>query len=591
MVSLSLFRERPLVPILSGLIPARVREYRPSLVFCVCAFTVVCSLLLGGGTRGGFLSDAILQLLAIPPLLIAVSCLVESRSLQAGARRDISWILAFCCAIALVPLIQLIPLPPSIWTHLPGRGEIAQLMSLLGGDMPWLPISLSAHSTWLSALSLLPPMAVFLATIQLGYLERRYLSLLIIAVGVVSVFVGLTQVAQGQASPLRFFSITNPTEAVGFFANRNHFAALLYAVLAFAAVWAIDASFKIQTWSDLRTLASSRVATLTAIFLVFIIVVAGEAIGRSRAGLALTMVALLSAFALAFADPRRPAGAKANKFLFAAIVAAVLLSLQFALYRILDRFGTDPLELARGTFAHVTVAAASAFMPFGSGSGTFVPVYQLFERAPDLIPDTYVNHAHDDFLEIWLETGIVGPIMICVFLVWWGIASVKLWRAPHGDMHAFDCTLARAATVVIGLLLAHSLVDYPLRTGAIMAVFAVCCAYLIEPVGATENRPRIAPLPLRQAGRRSEPALKAVSMLPNPAIAPTPRDGTHVHPSPQFGGRWGEDIEWPDEWQNSHEKKEFRSAGFTPDQGGPDQAQPGGRSEPKRTSQADEEER
>ena len=425
-------------------------------------------------------------------------------------------------------------------------------------------------------------MAVFLTTLQLSYAERRQLTLLIIAIGVVSVFVGLTQVAQGQSSPLRFFSITNPTEAVGFFANRNHFAALLYAVLVFAAAWAIDAGFKIQTWNDIRTLSSPRTAALTAIFLVFIVVIAGEAMARSRAGLALTMVALLAAFALAFTDPRKRAGAKANKFLSVAIVVAILLSLQFALYRILDRFGTDPLEQARTTFGHVTFAAASAFMPFGSGSGTFVPVYQLFERPTDLIADTYVNHAHDDLLEIWLETGIVGPAMICVFLVWWVLTAMKLWRKPAPSVHAFDCTLARAATIVIGLLLAHSLVDYPMRTGAIMAVFAFSCACLIEPVRAADQKPRIAPALPREARQRSGVPARAVSMPPSdPSFAPVRRDETKTRPVPQFGGRWGEDVEWPDEWQNPQAKGDFRSAGANSDPSDPNSAQPNGRPEPE----------
>ena len=50
-------------------------------------------------------------------------------------------------------------------------------------------------------------------------------------VGIIGVFVGLFQVAGGPESPLRYFEITNPTEAVGFFANRNHFAALLYCLI------------------------------------------------------------------------------------------------------------------------------------------------------------------------------------------------------------------------------------------------------------------------------------------------------------------------------------------------------------------------
>src|SRR4029077_10486783 len=41
--------------------------------FWLAAFTLLAALLLGGGTRGGFLSDALLQLLAIPLLLVSAS--------------------------------------------------------------------------------------------------------------------------------------------------------------------------------------------------------------------------------------------------------------------------------------------------------------------------------------------------------------------------------------------------------------------------------------------------------------------------------------------------------------------------------------
>ena len=41
-----------------------------SLLFYLCAFVMVASLTLGGGGRIGYLSDAILQLLAIPLLFV-----------------------------------------------------------------------------------------------------------------------------------------------------------------------------------------------------------------------------------------------------------------------------------------------------------------------------------------------------------------------------------------------------------------------------------------------------------------------------------------------------------------------------------------
>src|SRR5262249_16018400 len=154
-----------------------------------------------------------------------------------------------CFAIALLPLLQLIPLPPWIWRKLPGRETIVTVFELVGGQSTWMPISMSPTATWLSFLSLLPPMAIFLGAVQLGYRERCWLGLVGISVGIVSAFLGLLQVAQGPSSRLRFFeSNMNAGEAVGFFLNRNDFAALLYMVLLFAGSWATDIALKAVSW-------------------------------------------------------------------------------------------------------------------------------------------------------------------------------------------------------------------------------------------------------------------------------------------------------------------------------------------------------
>ena len=164
-----------------------------SPLFYLCAFVVVAGLILGGGTIGGFLSDSILQLLAIPLLLVSIWKMIEL-PLTEQARLAV-W---FCIALALIPLIQLVPLPPSIWTALPNRQPSVEAFELLGKPVPWMPISVSPEATWLSALSLIPPIAIFLATLLLSYRERRFLTLVIIAVGILSVFLGLLQVAQGR---------------------------------------------------------------------------------------------------------------------------------------------------------------------------------------------------------------------------------------------------------------------------------------------------------------------------------------------------------------------------------------------------------
>jgi O-antigen ligase len=515
----------------------------------LCALVIVSSLLLGGGTRSGFLSDALLQLIAVPLVLASLS-----RMLDVPLAKMAWWALAFCAAIVLVPLVQLIPLPPRTWMALPNREQSAAAFELLGRDLPWMPASVSPHATWLSALSLLPPLAVFLGTLQLGYRERRRLSLVILAIGVISVFVGLTQVAQGPASPLRFFAITNPTEAVGFFANRNHFAALLYALTLFTAAWVVDTAMATGTGQAHRRYETASIMALMAGFTVLVMLVAAQAMTRSRAGLGLTIVALFGALALAFSDRRRAPGATPIKLILGATVLAVIFAVQFALYRILERFAADPLADARIPFARNTIEAAKAYMPIGSGMGTFVPVYSRFERPEDTLSATYANRAHNDLLEVWLEAGAVGPALIALFVVWLVWKSVRLWRgAPH-EGRDIDHALARAATIVIALVLAHSFVDYPLRTGAIMAVMAFACALLIDPAPGVGGEERREPQGARErvrhrSTRRAAPASPSTPSWAS-SLAGRQADPAGVLPR-HAGERWGADIEWPEEWRNN----------------------------------------
>jgi O-antigen ligase len=86
----------------------------------------------------------------------------------------------------------------------------------------------------------------------------------------------------------------------------------------------------------------------------------------------------------------------------------------------------------------------------------------------------YVIHAHNDYAELALETGLPGILLIIAILAWWGRAAWHAWiysdRGPY----------ARAASIGSAAILVHSVVDFPLRTAAIAAVFAMCLALLAE---------------------------------------------------------------------------------------------------------------
>ena len=545
MVLFDTLRNHPLRLKLGELVPARLREERPSMLFGCSASILVASIMLGGGTHGGFLSDTILELLAIPALLAALSTLI---ALPKEQRRRARWALALCSAIALVPLLQLVPLPPAIWTAMPHRKEMAEIFALLAQNAPWRPISVEPDATWVSVLSLLPPLAVFLGVIQLDYHERRLMSFVLLGMGIVAAALGTIQVGQGPSSPLRFYEITSDVEAVGFFANQNHFAAFMYSLLPFAAAWATDLAFTMTPWRDRRQLETASVSILISIFLGFTVLIGAEVLTRSRAGLALVIAAAFAALALPLADRRRPSRLTPFKLMSGVALAVVLLSVQFGLYRVYEKFSVDPMQDARLVFARNTVAAAKAYMPFGSGVGTFVQVYPSFEPPRDTIADVYVNHAHNDWLEMGLEGGVMSMAVMAAFLIWFALSSVRIWRDGAAHARTIDLLLARAATMVPPLLMAHSLVDYPLRTGAMMAVFALSCAFLVEPLVAGRDDRAV------RGARASHAGMASSRSLPAPAHAParpaeTRPDLRPARPAPRPAEPWGEDVEWPAEWR------------------------------------------
>jgi hypothetical protein len=65
-----------------------------------------------------------------------------------------------------------------------------------------------------------------------------------------------------------------------------------------------------------------------------------------------------------------------------------------------------------------------------------------------------------------------------LFLAWWAAAVWRVWRSS--EAHPF----ARAASIASAAVLAHSIVDFPLRTAAISVCFGMCLALLADSTGA-----------------------------------------------------------------------------------------------------------
>ncbi|WP_205480485.1 O-antigen ligase family protein [Sphingomonas arenae] len=405
--------------------------------FCAAA------LLLGGSVQAVW-SNLILQLGA---LLLVTWAMLRGRPPEHSR-----WLVALLWLIVLLPAVQLVPLPPAVWSNLPGREEAVRGFALRNEPLPWLPISLAPYETIATGLMLLPPVVVFTSMMRLTTLRPLDLMMVILSCASLHVLLGLMQVSAGTAWYLHAFS--NAGAATGFFANANHLAAMLLVSLPILAAAASEYSARIDA-SGKRILWLLVAAAGSLLLL-------GLLLTGSSAGmlLALPVVgASLTLFRGVHLLGRR-----------SVLAAAALLALAGGVALSVASRDSTAL-LSRQQIWEKTAPLVVKYAPLGSGLGTFEPLYRLTED-PSSVDRTFINRAHNDYLQLALETGVPGMLLLLAFLAWWMRRTYRLWQPGGGDLRA------RAGTIASGALLAHSLVDYPLRTSANATLLAICIALM-----------------------------------------------------------------------------------------------------------------
>lgn len=441
------------------------------------------SFLLGGASRQHELRLALVELAALPLLAFGLISIIRQTPLPVSRLA-----IGILAAAAALPLLQLIPLPPGLWTALPGRTDAALALEVGGLAPGWVPLTLTPDRTWASFLAILPPVAMFLGVIACRGEFRGTLVLLLLIFSTAAVLLGAVQLASG-TEVFYPWRTTDAGNLVGFFANRNHMATLCLICIPFAT--ALGASGRQEHGAG-----DQRRVWLSALFVGLVIVILAAT--RSRTGIVLAApvlgASLLAAWVAAGRGRPRP-------LLLVSIVAGTAAFLAvgiFAIDPILQRF--EGAQGQEGRFRNwpIIAQAAQTYSPLGSGSGSFDPVFRSVEPLATLDP-TFYNQAHNDYLEIWLEVGYPGVILMLAFLIWYVRRTWAAWGAKATRTR----DLQRAASIAIGAVLLHSAVDYPLRTESIAVIFALCCA-LLELGRRVEGMAEDAVSPSRS--RRHKPA-------------------------------------------------------------------------------------
>src|SRR5690606_20898786 len=133
----------------------------------------------------------------------------------------------------------------------------------------------------------------------------------------------------------------------------------------------------------------------------------------------------------------------------------------------------DEVEEFRWIMRQAAFALGMLHLPWGSGVGSFVPVFQQALPESLLLP-RYINAAHNDFAQVWLEAGLAGVLLAAGAAAAVAFAAWSHWRLNSGDRR-----LVWAALLGFFVFVAHAGADYALRTPALLAVAALLGGVLI----------------------------------------------------------------------------------------------------------------
>ncbi len=413
------------------------------------------ALLLGGGGSGFPATELVVELTGV---IVLTSELWRLEWASVG--RPARWGLLLLLLTILLPLIQLIPLPPSVWQNLPGRGFSKDASELLGTSAAYRPISLDPDMTLRSALALIPAAAMMLAALRLTMAETRHLLLLMIAVAGASVALSSMQVAMGPTGTAYLYITSQQGLATGFFANRNHQGAFLDVAFLAAAALAAGAKGRVR-----GTVSVERVLLLAMMGVCLL----GTLATASRTASAVAVIAVVLTIPWFFRLRYRVRVKPPVVITVVAVIVVALAALYFTsgFQLLLHRYQAS--DDARAHFWPDVIYAIGVFFPIGTGLGSFDPVFRSIEQL-SIVGPLYVNDAHNDFMQLAVETGIFGPLLLIATIVY--LAKIARGRRQLADRSA-ERTMMEAALYAILLFALHSLTDYPLRTLALETVLGL----------------------------------------------------------------------------------------------------------------------
>jgi len=165
---------------------------------------------------------------------------------------------------------------------------------------------------------------------------------------------------------------------------------------------------------------------------------------------------------------------KRSAYVVILLISAVTIYVSYmGIYRVMDRFQyfksgfQDRMEFIRNAYE-----MAKAFPLTGGGLGTFESVYPGFQKG---LFDQIVDYAHNDWVQLFAETGWPGLVLMGGGLIFLLIASLSRWRTRRDP---FSVGIGLGGMGALVSMAIHSLSDFNLHMPANALVMALILAIM-----------------------------------------------------------------------------------------------------------------
>lgn len=405
-----------------------------------------------------------------------------SRAKYDHLSRGTWWLLLL---IVATPLVYLIPIPLVWWESLPGHSVYSQVNQWVfqnyNIEPEYYALSLIPYQTEYSLYALFPPLALFIVMASFTqHLQRRMLFVFIAIAGAEAC---LAVIQFGSQKEFFFFGIPRlkGSMALGTYPNPDHFSLLMAIAIPFAMALLFKQLRHKKRKKSRSSSKSSRRILYTMSYITLIILLFMSAIfSGSRAGIALAFIAI-------FLSYRRFTKRKKFSYVLLVVVLIVglgILMMMLDIVPIIDRFlRENPFVDGRWTIFSNSWEGVQSFFPLGAGPGTFPYVYKIFQPIGQA---GFINYAHNDYIELVFETGIIGAIGLFLFF----ILFIKRWRALAIDKSK-GVQLKQAAGISLLIILLHSTLEFNMHDTFNILFFALLAGFFFTQRSGEASRLKI----------------------------------------------------------------------------------------------------